>query len=107
LILDRQDNNLLIKSLRESIFFLPILYKKRLPRSLGCFLYGLDITPALDQGKGYFRRLGLFEFLLFESYEGLIDSLSQGTDFLMNESLYNDAQDPSENSIGKYTITLV
>jgi len=106
LILDREESNLLMKNLRESIFLLPVL-TRRLPHNVGFSVYGLVITPALDQGKGYFRRLGLFEFLLEESYESLIDNLSRGTDFLMDESLYQDAQDPGKNGIEQYTIMLV
>jgi hypothetical protein len=111
LILDKQEDEGTITERIESkrdISFLPLLQSLRDER---VYLYGLILEPALDHrgyGKGVFRRIGLFEFIICgESYKAIDDALFRRNYFHLAENTYQEILGPDGEGKKQYVVRVV
>lgn len=91
---------------RQHVYFLPLLRELYFSYT-NLTMYVLVVVPAFEQGKGHFRRLGLFGmYVVAKSYPSLITSLSDAK-LLADKSSYQEVLSEDSNGVPQYKITLV
>ncbi|KAE9373287.1 HET-domain-containing protein [Stipitochalara longipes BDJ] len=96
--------------IRGNIYFLPVFQQTRNSWASAYHMYGLMVTMASGRGRGYFRRLGVFDLALYNDVQHLRDlvtPLSNQKNTLMDESMYGNILELDENGMKQYVITLV